>query len=199
MGEAQSQGRVRVQKSRGHAIRYKPKGARALLLLLLVAAIPACSGLRNLYEASRYGAAHPGARLKIYGPIASTSMAPAIAAGSYVLADFAAYDHASPQRGDVIVFSAPLVTTAPSIKRLIALPGDGLRITSDAVLVNGKPASEPRSAAPGDYSFDIVDYALRIDHGGGPQSLQGPLVSVPPRSLWPAPDRRFLRKPSRSS
>ena len=50
------------------------------------------------------------------------------------------------QRGDIIVFRSDLTTAAGSekllVKRIIALPGDTVRIEDDKVYVNGEPADD---------------------------------------------------------
>jgi signal peptidase I len=46
-------------------------------------------------------------------------------------------------RGDVVVFRYPQDTTKSYIKRIIALPGDKLRIVRGQVFVNDKPIAEP--------------------------------------------------------
>ena len=46
------------------------------------------------------------------------------------------------QRGDIVVFRYPLDPQKSYIKRVIALPGDRLRIDRGVVWLNGKPLSE---------------------------------------------------------
>jgi signal peptidase I len=47
------------------------------------------------------------------------------------------------QRGDIIVFGYPRDHRKSFIKRVVALPGDGLEIRSGSVLVNGEVVNEP--------------------------------------------------------
>jgi signal peptidase I len=47
------------------------------------------------------------------------------------------------QRGDVVVFQYPRDTTKSYIKRVIALPGDKIRIIRGRVWVNGRELDEP--------------------------------------------------------
>jgi signal peptidase I len=48
-----------------------------------------------------------------------------------------------PKRGDIIVFRYPVDPSKDFIKRVIALPGDTVRIQDKQVFVNDKPLSEP--------------------------------------------------------
>src|SRR5438309_4551205 len=48
-----------------------------------------------------------------------------------------------PQRGDIIVFKPPNEETRDFIKRVIAIPGDRLRISQGVVYINGGILQEP--------------------------------------------------------
>lgn len=48
-----------------------------------------------------------------------------------------------PKRGDIIVFEAPYQSDKDYIKRVIALPGETVRIDRGKVYVDGKPLDEP--------------------------------------------------------
>lgn len=58
-------------------------------------------------------------------------------------ADTPNYIFGGPARGDVIVFLSPGQTDKDFIKRVIALPGETVRIVNGQVFVNGKPLDEP--------------------------------------------------------
>jgi signal peptidase I len=78
---------------------------------------------------------------RVNGP----SMQPNLHTDNLVLVNLLAYDFGSPQRGDVIVFHPP-IPTDPSeyyVKRIIAVPGDTVTLTSTAVYVDGKKLNEP--------------------------------------------------------
>lgn len=48
-----------------------------------------------------------------------------------------------PRRGDIVVFKAPNQSDKDFIKRVIALPGETVRIVNGRVFVNGRPLDEP--------------------------------------------------------
>ncbi len=97
------------------------------------------------------------------------SMRPTLEDGEFLLISRLAYQFGSFQRGDIIVFRPPMYPEAdfwrsllglPDIsddyedyvKRVIALPGDTIKINGGVVSINGSLISEPYIAAPPDYS-----------------------------------------------
>ena len=78
---------------------------------------------------------------RVNGP----SMQPHLYTNNLILVNLLAYDFGSPQRGDVIVFHPPIATDPGEyyVKRIIAVPGDTIKLTATAVYVNGKKLSEP--------------------------------------------------------
>jgi len=79
------------------------------------------------------------------------SMEPGLHTDEYVLVNKVAYLFHEPQRGDVIVFHYPLDTTKDFIKRIIGVPGDTVKTTSDTVSVNGQVLNEPYISTPFNY------------------------------------------------
>jgi signal peptidase I len=86
--------------------------------------------------------------------IPSPSMEPTLLVGDHLLVNKfvyggrgAWYDGLLPyraiQRGDVIVFKFPFDDHAHYVKRVIAVPGDRVKIVDQQVFVNGKPLDEP--------------------------------------------------------
>lgn len=86
--------------------------------------------------------------------IPSPSMEPTLLVGDHLLVNKfvyggrgAWYDGLLPyraiQRGDVIVFKFPFDDHAHYVKRVIAVPGDRIKIVDQQVFVNGKPLDEP--------------------------------------------------------
>ena len=97
------------------------------------------------------------------------SMRPTLEDGEFVLINRLAYQFGSFQRGDIIVFRPPMYPEAdfwrrllglPNIsddyedyiKRIVALPGDSVKIADGVVSINGQAINEPYIAAPPDYS-----------------------------------------------
>ena len=83
------------------------------------------------------------------------------------------------ERGDVVVFHYPRDPEKSYIKRVIALPGDRLRIDHGTVWLNGKPQTEPY--IPEEYR-DSVSY---------------PETVIPADSYFMMGDHRCISKDSR--
>ena len=85
--------------------------------------------------------------------IPSESMEQTLLTGDYLLVDKFCYGaikgwnrlmpYRSVKRGDVIVFHYPVNPTQDFVKRVVALPGDRLRLINKRVYVNGVPLLEP--------------------------------------------------------
>lgn len=108
--------------------------------------------------------------------IPSASMVPALLVGDHLLVNkfiFAGtgkwYDRVLPyraiRRGDIIVFKYPYGDHPYYVKRVIALPGDRLRIIDEHVFVNGAELHEP---------YAIHDPALADPY----------MADFPPKSLY---------------
>jgi signal peptidase I len=61
------------------------------------------------------------------------SMDPTFHTGEYLIVDQLSYELSHPNRGEVIVFRYPLIPSRFFIKRVIALPGETIRITGTKV------------------------------------------------------------------
>ena len=121
--------------------------------------------------------------------IPSASMEPTLDINDVLLADEIQYRIGSPQVGQIAVFQpppqVPQLGTADLIKRVIAGPGDRLRIHDGVVYRNGKALLEPYIMEHPDYELEIRDDDLVVD--GVP--LDPSRAVVPPKSAWQAPDR----------
>lgn len=75
--------------------------------------------------------------------IPSHAMAPTLQVNDHILTNNLAYGSSEPKRGDVVVFRAPPAASPDGqerlfIKRVIAVPGDTVRITPGYVLAGGE-------------------------------------------------------------
>lgn len=66
-----------------------------------------------------------------------------------------AFPFGGPQRGDIVVFRAPLQPDKDFIKRVIGLPGDQVLIRNGRVSVNGKPLEEPYVHFSATYNYPV--------------------------------------------
>lgn len=70
------------------------------------------------------------------------SMVPSFEDGELLLTEKVSYRFGEPQRGDTIVFEAPIGRRVDFIKRIIGKPGDEVEIKNGAVHVNGVKLNE---------------------------------------------------------
>lgn len=75
--------------------------------------------------------------------IKGNSMEPNFHNNEYILTDKISYRFSEPQRGDVIIFKAPMNPDVDYIKRIIGLPGDRLKVQNGSVYINGNKLDEP--------------------------------------------------------
>lgn len=61
----------------------------------------------------------------------------------YLIANKLDYRFGNPQRGDIIILRPPTDNSKDFIKRVIAVPGDRLRIVNGMVCINGRMLDEP--------------------------------------------------------
>jgi signal peptidase I len=69
-------------------------------------------------------------------------MYPTFENGEYILTNKIEYKLHEPQRGDVIVFKSPRNKDIDYIKRIIALPGDNLKLINGKYYLNGEMLPE---------------------------------------------------------
>jgi signal peptidase I len=75
--------------------------------------------------------------------VSGNSMAPTFHDGDYILTDKITYRFRNPRNGDVIVLKNPKNESQDFIKRILATPGDTIKIENNLVYVNGKKLNEP--------------------------------------------------------
>ena len=101
----------------------------ALLVALAVAVLAPKPGL--------------GAIWRVYGP----SMEPTITDGSIVVVDHLGPDRDGYRRGDIVILSPPGWTEGfpfhTMVKRVVAVPGERVRVAGGTVEVNGQALDEP--------------------------------------------------------
>lgn len=80
--------------------------------------------------------------------VSGNSMIPTYLDGDFILTDKLTYRFHNPQRGDVIVLKNPRDESVDFIKRIIALPGDNIRVEDGSIYLNEQLLNEPY-LAPG--------------------------------------------------
>ena len=109
--------------------------------------------------------------------VSGLSMEPHIDAGEYVLVNTFAYRIGTPHRGDVVAFKPEGDARGLFIKRVIALPGERVRIDRGVVYVDGTALQEPYVRYPDRRSF--------------------PETTVPAGSVYVLGDNRAVSEDSR--
>jgi signal peptidase I len=121
--------------------------------------------------------------------IPSGSMEPTLAINDVLLANEIEYRLGKPQDGQIAVFKPPSqvpeLGDTDFIKRVIAGPGDTLRIHNGVVYRNGKALAEPYIMQRPDYELELKDYDMIVD--GIP--LDPTRSVVPSKKEWQSPDR----------
>lgn len=117
----------------------------------------------------------------VYQPVRveGTSMQPELRDQDRLFINKFAYHFENISRGDVVVFHYPLDPSKSYIKRVIALPGDTLRIHVGRVYVNGRRIAEPY--VPPLYQDERSE----------------PLMVIPPHEYFVMGDHRSISSDSR--
>ena len=82
------------------------------------------------------------------------SMEPTLHNNEWVLLERVSYWFHGPERGDIVVFQAPLTPSEDYIKRVIGVPGDHVVVQGGNVSVNGRRLTEKYIAAAPNYQDD---------------------------------------------
>lgn len=78
--------------------------------------------------------------------VSGNSMFPTMHDGDYLITEKVSYKLGSPKKGDIIVLKNPRDESQDFIKRIIALPGDTIKIENNRVFVNG--GTQPETYLP---------------------------------------------------
>jgi signal peptidase I len=132
------------------------------------------------------------------------NMQPAIAADSYLMVNHTAYLFQKPQRGDIVVLHYPPNVNMDVIGRIIAVPGDTVRLDSTHVFINGTLLHEgyvttPFNPVARQWKIPANDYFIMNDNRTivddsrtwGPVS-QSYIVGKAAIIFWPIPSWKFL-------
>ena len=159
MAEENGQGEIEVsgEEQQSTGIRSVGKSvARSLLWDMVVAVLVSGFIIMFLYQPVR---------------VEGTSMLPMLEDQDRLFVSKLAYRVGEIHRGDVVVFQYPRDHSKSYIKRVIALPGDRLRIDQGQVFVNGKEVTEayvpPRfedSRSVGETVLPANEYWVMGDH-----------------------------------
>ena len=167
MSEENGQGEVEVPAIEAQGAARRPAGksvAQSLLWDMVVAVLVSGFIILFLYQPVR---------------VEGTSMLPMLEDQDRLFVSKLAYRVGEIHRGDVVVFQYPRDHSKSYIKRVIALPGDRLRIDQGQVYVNGKELVE-----------DYVPVRFEDSRSVGETVL-------PPNDYWVMGDHRSISSDSR--
>jgi signal peptidase I len=105
------------------------------------------------------------------------SMLPNFHDKEYVLTDKITYKFREPQRGEVVIFKAPPKPRDEYIKRLIALPGEKIKIQNNEVIIYNEEHPE---------GFVLNEYYL------GEGTLTKGKSAIPPNTVFTVPEGEYL-------
>ncbi|MHB8871306.1 MAG: signal peptidase I [Candidatus Doudnabacteria bacterium] len=95
--------------------------------------------------------------------VSGSSMEPTFYTGEYLIINEWTYHFDNPQRGDVIVFKYPKDTSQYFIKRVIALPGERVKIEENKVIIYNK--EHPNGWVLGESYIPASDTTLPVGDG----------------------------------
>lgn len=116
--------------------------------------------------------------------VKGSSMEPSFSNNQYIITDKLSYRFGVPKRGDVVIFKAPTNPEVDYIKRIIALPGESVKILEGKVYVNEQILNEA-------YLEDVT----RLFPGGF--LTDGQAITVPANHYFVMGDNRSHSSDSR--
>lgn len=109
--------------------------------------------------------------------VKGNSMFPTYHDKEYILTDKISYKFRNPKRGEVIILKSPKNPDIDFIKRIIAIPGETVKVEGGKVFVNGELLEEP-----------YIEVPTPLFPGGFLQ--EGQEVTVPPDNYFVMGDNR---------
>ena len=100
--------------------------------------------------------------------ISGASMEPNFHNGEYILTNKVEYKLREPERGDVVIFKSPKNPEIDYIKRIIALPGERVRLSQSILYINDLPLPEtyiPKTTFTYSGSYLKENEAIRVPEG----------------------------------
>jgi signal peptidase I len=100
--------------------------------------------------------------------VSGSSMFPNFKNGDYIITDKITYRFSEPKRGDIVVFKNPKDETQDFIKRILAVPGDRIKVQGGKIVLNGAELNEPYlnniTTNPGSFLREGVDFTVEPGH-----------------------------------
>lgn len=100
--------------------------------------------------------------------VSGCSMCDTFQSGDFILTDKVSYHFGDPKRGDVVVFKYPRDPSIDFIKRIIAVPGDKIKLVDSKVMVNDITIDEPyiegKPTLPNDFLRENQEYTVTADN-----------------------------------
>ncbi len=122
--------------------------------------------------------------------VKGASMEPNFHDGEYILTDKVSYRFSKPQRGDVVIFKSPTDPNVDFIKRIIALPGEKVKISDGKIVIYNNDHSQGMALKE--------PYNVNGPTSGGKEVPQDTEVTVGQDQLFVLGDNRVESFDSRS-
>lgn len=98
--------------------------------------------------------------------VSGNSMVPTFESGDYLITEKISYKLGKPKHGDIIVLKNPRNKSQEFIKRIIAIPGDTIKIENNSIFVNGGAINEtylPTAVSTHSGAFLTEGVAIKAD------------------------------------